>query len=327
MDAEILVRKSWFNKRDADGIPIIILVNDEVFVRCNYCKRHKHHLETCSKYGRRRCRKCNSIVTQEATYRRNDWTRKRDKTIWNDCPVCLKRVKKIEWSLATKKCLKCSKQKRAERPSCLICGKATSSKGNKYCSRVCMWKAKEIKVPSCCANCGKPMMVIPSRVKLYKAVSCSPVCAKIVSANRAREALCEKLGVENRSEAKKQKYKQLRREKRIRRNQRLKSKWLRVVNSAVSELNQYKETRSKWFRKSDTATVTLRTRISSGKARVRSPYSSWEDAVKCERKRIRDRFKFQSRTAWQFRVDSARSNSKKRFLCKQLKKVNQHNAN
>jgi len=139
-----------------------------------------------------RCKNCSAKIGNKAVQE----TRTKNRG-WRKCKECgqeffaPKSSKKVNCS---KECLQKSREKKRLKRVCKHCGKAfeiyasalnTNASGN-YCSRQCYYEhmatvtGKQNKsynrVEVECAECGKPLAVIPSRISAYKNSFCGEEC-------------------------------------------------------------------------------------------------------------------------------------------------------
>jgi hypothetical protein len=276
--------------------------------RCSTCKIEKPVEDFYGKQSQ--CRKCKSQKIMEIQRRNRGYGKVREREILKECHFCGDKIKTRKFNQRRNACRNCAKKEREKertKPTCIVCGKFCSSKKNRFCSYECHNKNRSLGfVEIICSNCGKIFSRKKWLAQKYLAHACSSQCAKIVTANRRREANQERYPKKTLQEVKESFYEK-RRQKRLVVNSRCKSLWFKKANRKIDGESNYKST---WYRKSATATQTNRTRQHHAKISKKRSLKDWDSCVRYQRKAIKSISVRRIRSGWEIKSATQARNLK-----------------
>lgn len=304
MDEKILSSFRWFGKIDADGIPFVLFVNGEAFIRCRCCNVHKSPCDTLivAKHPTRLCKDCKSKSTMRSQYENKGKERKRSKLVIRFCADCNKPTKSRNWQPrrdCCKECFQARKRSNKVSPACRYCGQPVKVKKRTFCSVKCMADSKKKRHQVACVQCQKPMEIVENRFKARSYFLCSTECAN-------EFYLKQRVVTTERNEQRKlAKHKE-----RERRKASFESRWLRRSSQCRSyiRLRQCDE----WERKCHTASTGLKNRTASIRNDSSLDSLDWSFCVAAERKRINAVAKRSIKSDWELKSENISSALRKR---------------
>lgn len=304
MDEKILSSFRWFCKIDADGIPFVLFINGEAFIRCRCCKVHKSPCDTYTMATKpaRICKECHSKATASSQYEKKGKERKRSRLVIRFCADCSKPTKSRNWQPRHNCCKECFQARRHAKktlPECRYCGQPVKTKRGTFCSVKCMTDSKKKRHQVSCIQCQKLMEVLENRFKARSYFLCSTECANDFHLKR-------RIVATERNEQKRL----VKRKEREKKKESFESRWLRKSGQCRSRIRRRQH--DEWERKCHTASTGIKNRTAS--VNHNSPLTSldWESCVAVERNRINAVIKRSMKSGWELKSENISSTLRKR---------------
>lgn len=304
MDEKILSSFQWFGKIDTDGIPLVLFVNREAFIRCRCCKVHKTPCDTLTvaKHPVRVCKSCKSKSVGRSQYEKKGKERKRSRLVIRFCADCNKPIKSRNWQPRHDCCKECFQARRLAKRTfsgCRYCGQPVKTRKRTFCSVKCMTDSKKKRHQVSCIQCQKPIEVLENRFKARSYFLCSTECA-------SNFHLKQRITTTERNEQKRL----VKQRERERKKTSFESRWIRRVGQCRSKIRSRQH--DEWERKCHTASTGLKNRTASVRHNSSLDSLDWLLCVAIERKRIKTVAKRSMKSDWELKSENISSVLRKR---------------